>query len=71
MIEKVRNRIQSLKGRKLYFKYRGSRNQIEEFVGYVDCIYPNVFTIRLIDNGIIKSYSYNDVLIHKLVFKSA
>ena len=69
MINKLRERIASYKGKKVMFKYNGSRNQIEEFIGYIDSLYSNVFTIKL-DNNQIKSFSYNDVLIHKLVFKS-
>ena len=57
------------KDKKLKFKYNGSRNQIEEFAGYIDSLYSNVFTIK-VDDGSTKSFSYNDVLIHKLVFKS-
>ena len=70
MIYKLRRLIESYKDKKLMFKYNGSRNQIEEFIGYIDKVYSNVFTIKL-DNNRIKTFSYNDVLIHKLVFKNA
>ena len=70
MIYKIRKRIELYKNKKLLFRYNGSRNQIEEFIGYIDKLYPNVFTIKLVDSNRIKSFSYNDVLIHKLVFKS-
>ena len=69
MINTIKKKMVLYKDKKLRFKYNGSRNQIDEFVGYIECLYPNIFTIRLID-GRIKSFSYNDVLIHKLVFKS-
>ena len=69
MIYKLRRLIESYKDKKLMFKYNGSRNQIEEFIGYIDKVYSNVFTIKLDDNRI-KTFSYNDVLIHKLVFKN-
>ena len=69
MIYKLRKLIESYKDKKMHFKYNGSRNQIEEFIGYIDNVYSNVFTIRLINNST-KSFSYNDVLIHKLVFKN-
>lgn len=70
MINKIKSRLELYKNRKILFKYNGSRNQIEEFVGYIDSLYSNVFTIKLVDTDIIKSFSYNDVLIHKLVFKN-
>ena len=70
MINKVKLKINNLKGKEMYFKYKGSRNQVDEFIGFIDNTYSNVFTIKLKDSDVVKSYSYNDVLIHKLVFKS-
>ena len=70
MIIKTRNKISSIKGKKMIFKYKGSRGQVEEFIGYIENTYSNVFTIRIIEDNILKSFSYNDVIIHKLVFKS-
>ena len=70
MINTLRNKISVYLEKRMHFKYNGSRNQIEEFVGYIDKLYPNIFTIKVVNGGYIKSFSYNDVLIHKLVFKS-
>ncbi len=70
MINKVKDKLKLYKDKKLFFRYNGSRNQIEEFTGYIDSLYSNVFTIKVCDSDRIKSFSYNDVLIHKLVFKS-
>lgn len=61
MIGKIRNSICSFKGKKIKFRYNGSRNQIEEFEGVITDCYNYVF---LIDLGYInKSFSYTDVLI--------
>ena len=42
----VRNSIESVKGKKLHFRYDGSRNQIEEFDGVIDDIYNSIFIIK-------------------------
>lgn len=64
MIEKVKDQIISLKGRKIFFRYNGSRNQIEEFYGYIDNCFKAVFTIRV--NGLTRCFTYSDVLIGSL-----
>lgn len=61
MIDKVRDKIVSFKGKKIKFRYNGSRNQIEEFEGIIRNCYNYVFTIDL--GYINKSFSYSDVLI--------
>ena len=66
-IDKVKNKINSYKGQKLQFRFNGSRNQIEEFSATIIDTYSSIFTVRLIDSSLVKSYSYSDVLIRKLV----
>lgn len=64
MINKIRNDIFLLKGKKIKFRYNGSRNQIEEFEGVITDCYNCIF---IIDLGYInKSFSYSDVLIGTL-----
>ena len=48
-------------GSKVIVKYYGSRNRRERFVGNIEKIYNNIFTIRL-DSGDIKSFSFRDIL---------
>ena len=69
-IEKVRDKVYSYKGKNLKFRFNGSRNQIEEFEGTIINTYDAVFIIRLQDNQRIKSFSYSDMLIKKLVVLS-
>ena len=69
-IEKVRDKVNSYKGKNLKFRFNGSRNQIEEFEGTIIHTYDAVFIIRLIDTQTIKSFSYSDMLIKKLVVLS-
>ena len=64
MIEKIRNNIIELRGKKIKFRYNGSRNQIEEFEGIIVNCYSYVFIIDLGDSK--KSFSYSDVLIGNL-----
>ena len=47
------------------FKYVGARNQIEDFYGVIKKCYSAVFIIEL-DDGTIKSFSYNDYIIKNL-----
>ncbi len=48
-----------------HFIYKGSRNLIEEFDGKIIKVFPAIFIIEL-DNGSIKSFNYNDVIIKHL-----
>ena len=67
MRQKLRDQISSKRGKRLHFKYNGARNQNEDFFGYIDQVYSNVFTIRLEDReGFCKTFSYNDVLTETL-----
>jgi len=65
MINKIRDNLKNMLGKNLHFKYNGARNQIEEFDGYINQIYNYVFTIK-INNSIIKSFTYTDILINNL-----
>lgn len=69
-IEKVKNKINLYKGKTKNFKFNGTRNKIEEFSGMIVDTYPSIFIVKVIDNNIVKSFSYSDVLIHKLVIKN-
>lgn len=64
MIEMIKNRIVSLKGKKICFRYNGSRNQVDEFSGVISDCFKFVFTIDV--GGITRSFSYSDVLIGSL-----
>lgn len=66
-IEKVRNRIDSYKGQTLQFRFNGSRNQVEEFQATIIDTFSSIFIVKLEDNSTIKSFSYSDILIRKLV----
>lgn len=61
MIEKVKQRVCDLKGKKIKFRYNGSRNQVEEFEGEIVSCYNYVFVIET--DKINRSFSYSDVFI--------
>lgn len=69
-IEKVKDKIEYYKGKTINFKFNGSRNRIEEFSGTIIDTYPSIFIVKVINDSCVKSFSYTDVLIHKLVIKS-
>lgn len=64
MIDNIRNKILGFIGKEIRFRYNGSRNQIEEFSGVIVNCYKAVFIIDV--NGLIKSFTYSDVLIGNL-----
>ena len=47
------------------FCYRGVRSQNEKFFGKIIKFYPSIFIV-LLDNGVIRSFSYSDFLIGNL-----
>ena len=67
MINKIRLQLEENKGRELDFRFNGSRNQIEEFSGFIENTYNYVFTVKLSnDRNQIRSFSYSDVLTDSL-----
>ena len=66
MITKIKEKLEKEKGKNLHFKFNGSRNQIEEFDGYIENTYNYVFTIKLNNEDRIKSFTYTDILIDNL-----
>ena len=65
MLEKIKSQVESKIGKELYFRFNGSRNQIEEFKGVVNAVYSAVFTILVDDYGV-RSFSYSDLLTNNL-----
>lgn len=67
MIDKIKKDMELKKGKKMLFRYNGSRNQVEEFNGVIINTYNYVFTIMQ-DNitKTIKSFSYADILTESL-----
>jgi len=74
-LDKIKHNLESKKGKTLYFRFNGARNQTEEFEGKVIKTYHFVFLVEMSnDNKSIKSFSYTDVLtesleIHEMIQK--
>ena len=69
-IDKIRKDILKKRGNSFAFKFKGARNQIDEFIGRIVGVYQSVFTIEVMGKvKRIKSFSYNDILIHNLEIK--
>lgn len=69
-INSIRSYIKSNLGKTFSFRFKGSRNQIDEFIGKIVGVYHSIFTIEVVGREKrIKSYSYNDVLIENLEIK--
>ena len=67
ILDKIKDNVINKEGKVIHFKYNGSRNQIEEFDGVIFKCYKYVFLIKPIDNGVVKSFSYSDILIGTLI----
>ena len=65
MIENIKCLVRDSLEVERKFVFHGSRNMHEEFEGKIVALYPAVFTI-LDNNGILKSFSYSDLLIGNL-----
>ncbi len=67
MISKIKSELEKQIGKPLHFRFNGSRNQIEEFEGWIEQTYNFIFTIKIMgSNDQIKSFTYSDVLIDNL-----
>ena len=62
MITKIKEQLSNEIGKELHFKYNGTRNQIEEFDGFIENTYNYIFTIKVLDNDTLKSFTYSDIL---------
>ena len=65
---KVKENIETYKGKVIHFRYNGARNQIEEFDGVIENTYNSIFTIKLEDSKCLKSFTYNDIINESLQF---
>ncbi len=66
-IDIVKNKIESNLNKKVVVTVYGLRNKINRYEGVLYKTYPNIFTI--LENGIEKSFSYNDYIIGDVKIK--
>lgn len=69
-INKIKEMITKNKGALFVFKFKGTRNQTEEFIGKIVEVYKSIFIIKVNDyTKRIRSFSYNDILTGSLEIK--
>ncbi len=64
-IEKMKELVKKNQGELHSFRFRGTRNQVDEFQGVITAMYPAIFIITLEDCKV-KSFSYSDLLVDNL-----
>ena len=60
MIEKIKQDLKQYENKKIKFKYKGSRNQVEIFEGTIIKCYKSLFLIK--GDSFSKTFTYSDVL---------
>lgn len=66
-LDKIKDRVANYKGKTLNFRFNGNRNQIEEFSGKIVETYDYIFIVWIAESNFLKSFSYSDVLMKKLI----
>ena len=61
-VEKVKESLNSLKGKKIKIKYNLGRNKYESYNVVIKELYDYVFTVLITDLELVKSFSYADVI---------
>jgi uncharacterized protein Veg len=61
-IQKIKENIKSILGKRVEIIYNGSRNKVESYIGVIKEIYDYIFIVE-VDDNLKKSFSYVDVLI--------
>lgn len=64
-INKIKEKINVLSHDRVKIKINLGRNKHEFYDGYIDKVYPNIFTIKT-DNGI-RSISYSDIVTKNVI----
>ncbi len=67
MIEEIKNTLRCNLGKTLKFRINGARNQTEKFEGQITCLYNSVFLVQDNSSGLVRSFSYSDVLTKNLI----
>lgn len=66
-IDKIKEMVKNNQGIEHSFRFKGTRNQVDEFDGVITDIYQAIFIINVKDNiPRVKSFSYSDLLTENL-----
>lgn len=66
-IDLIRQKIEKNLNKKVVVSVHGLRNKVTRYEGILYKTYPNIFSI--IENGIEKSFSYNDYIVGDVKIK--
>lgn len=67
-IDEIKQKLLSLKKKKIVISVDMGRNKMEELTGYVDEVYNNVWTFKTLST--LKCFSYSDILIKNVIISS-
>ena len=56
----IRESLKTKKGSRVKIKVHGMRNKTDSFIGTIEDIYPEIFTVRT--NNFLKSFSYSEII---------
>ena len=65
MTQKIKEDLKGKKNKYIKIKVDVGRNKYEEYEGYVDELYENIWTFKTSSD--IKSFSYKDILIKSVI----
>ena len=65
MIQKIKEDLKGKKNKYIKIKVDVGRNKYEEYEGYVDELYENIWAFKTSSD--IKSFSYKDILIKSVI----
>ena len=68
-LDKEKTRIKNLLNKQVRLKVNIGRNKFEYYNGVIEGMYDSVFTVSV--NGIIKSFSYADLLTKNVLIKKS
>lgn len=60
-LDLAKRRVELLKGTTVILRVNEGRNRINRYKGAVEEIYPSVFTFRVEEEDLIKTFSYSEV----------
>lgn len=60
-LDVARKRVELLQGARVLLKVNEGRNKICCYLGYVEALYPSVFTFRIEETDKVKSFAYSEV----------
>lgn len=61
-LREIKSKINNNIGKKVNIKCYLGRNKYEKYDVIIKDAYENIFIVQLIDNNIIKSFSYSDII---------